>query len=1250
MRDDTHRTSAAAYVVLPLVSTLALASATPATQALADEPAVISGLCSEEPPAPEPFADQGLIAEASEPEAPCAPAVGEIPVDQTPMPEPVTETADAPLDNVDVCETDATGCQPGECIGIDLPQPDPAADSPACAPEAPGEDFACEPSPEPVPDVQESALPADPLEPQAAGSDDVAAEYIEGALSAEGADPAPRDGEAELGASDSLEPAENACTENDVEPGPAMMGQSPAEGLPPNGDETPEEALLDGTFLDEPQADDEEAQPDASKDPADDAPSDENAVEALASTTKDGTADDESDKAAACEMSAAEDAAAAPDAVSQGQVDAQADAAPVDLGHNMYRLYNPYSGEHLYTGDLSEAKGLASHGWRWEGVGWVTPESGESVFRLYNPYTGDHHYTVSAKERDALKKAGWRYEGVAWYSAQDGVAVLREFNPYATTGTHNYTTSAREDVTLGQAGWKREGVAFNALSSLPLEIDGFWLVSDSWGSKERYWVDSTGSIATHRLVSPDEGSGYWAYATTSGAVVRGRQDIEGRIYLAADNGKLENPGWVDSSAYGQGSQRYWIDASTHAAVPGYFTTAAGEIGYTTQDGYVLRGSATIDGAKVTADSRGVIAHAVSALVAASDGTVQRIASTFARGAGLLLLPSHADLSSLALVGFDGSSPVLLSSSPKGAFSTYGPGNAVDLTKVAAKDSDGSYTLAYKTTAKEAVHSLRVMVSENIGSVFLTSADASGKGRGYVEQSPDHSAKAAVDVCVVDADGTTVYDDATSASKIKGRGNSTWVYGDKKPYQLTLGKKADLLATGEKSNKAKKWLLLANAGDATLLHNELAYDLGLELGLTGTENTPVDLYYDGEYRGTYLLCEKIEVGQGHVDIADLEEAIDDANQGADLEGMPLAVSKNSYGYLYRYVAGAQDPEDITGGYLLELDNAYGTGEACFFETSRGIFVLKSPELCSQNCMRYISEYVQSALNRFDAGETSDEDGAVLDLDSLARAYLANEFFKNIDAFNTSTYFYKDAGASAIVCAPLWDFDTSTGTRKESHDSTFMSYTGFTIPGNYWLKDNAVLQEQAREVWTQEFSPLIRTVVLGDAQAQGDEGHLRSLAYYRSLIASSQAMNEAVFGITTFNNCIAPFKTYEANYTYMRDWLTWRVNWFDDNISRLSGTVTNPVTVYRGVDYGLVYDYGYYLAKNPEVQSACGTNPAKVLEHFVTKGMAKALMASQNFDVKKYQARYKDLRQAFGSDLSAYYRHYLKSGFFEGRRGI
>lgn len=130
----------------------------------------------------------------------------------------------------------------------------------------------------------------------------------------------------------------------------------------------------------------------------------------------------------------------------------------------VYRLYNPYSGEHHWTQDKGEYDGLCKVGWSGEGVAWTAPSNGDRVYRLYNPFAvdvGTHHYTKSLHEAQSLWDMGWEFEGVAWRSS-GREPIFRLYNP--NNGDHHYTSSKYEYASLDDGGWNAEGVAWYAES------------------------------------------------------------------------------------------------------------------------------------------------------------------------------------------------------------------------------------------------------------------------------------------------------------------------------------------------------------------------------------------------------------------------------------------------------------------------------------------------------------------------------------------------------------------------------------------------------------------------------------------------------------------------------------------------------------------------------------------------------------------------------------------------------------------
>lgn len=160
----------------------------------------------------------------------------------------------------------------------------------------------------------------------------------------------------------------------------------------------------------------------------------------------------------------------------------------------MLRLFNPNTGEHLYTGDQSEKDFLVDLGWQYEGEAWNSPLiSNSPVYRLYNKFTGEHHYTCDKGEKNWLISTGWNDEGIGWYSSDIAfIPVYREFNPNSPgVGAHNYTTDIGEHTYLITSGWNDEGIAwFGTIhsdeSTIPEEPD--IVVPDNFTTSENITI------------------------------------------------------------------------------------------------------------------------------------------------------------------------------------------------------------------------------------------------------------------------------------------------------------------------------------------------------------------------------------------------------------------------------------------------------------------------------------------------------------------------------------------------------------------------------------------------------------------------------------------------------------------------------------------------------------------------------------------------------------------------------------------
>ena len=489
------------------------------------------------------------------------------------------------------------------------------------------------------------------------------------------------------------------------------------------------------------------------------------------------------------------------------------------------------------------------------------------------------------------------------------------------------------------------------------------------------------------------------------------------------------------------------------------------------------------------------------------------------GTNYLFLPTSADLTALTLT-FLGESLTVTGDAGSAQVTS---GQSFDLTALFLQaPADGSWDVTL--TQGNQTLALTVMQSANIGSVYLTSADPE-KDREWVEQDKDKN-KAKGEILCLRADGSTLY--AGDLKQIKGRGNSTWLY-PKKPYQIKLDEKVDLLEAGEAPEST--WVLLANYCDPTLIHNTVTFDLAREIGLAFTPHcAPVDLYYDGEYRGSYLLCEKTEVGEGRVDIHDLEGDIEDANPDVeDLDDCETTLGTTPGGNPCQYVTGIDAPKDLSGGYLLEMDfRARAVEEKSWFSTTAGCYLVsKSPEYLPREAMEYISEFYQAFEDAVMNGGTHPETGKdyseYVDLESLAKVFLMLELSQDGDAFLSSTYFYKPADEEKLYAGPLWDFDSAYGSYYKDFAVTDV-VAGTTTLGKA-LQSIPSFREALRTQY-QEFYP----VAVSARDLAGEEGQR---------LSASQDLDHILWPATTPGSYTKAVLDLGTFLTQRNDWLYERV---------------------------------------------------------------------------------------------------------------
>lgn len=376
--------------------------------------------------------------------------------------------------------------------------------------------------------------------------------------------------------------------------------------------------------------------------------------------------------------------------------------------------------------------------------------------------------------------------------------------------------------------------------------------------------------------------------------------------------------------------------------------------------------------------------------------------------------------------------------------------------------------------------LYVMHSQNLSTMYLTSKDEEKAGRTWVDASKENLAKGSM--VFQNASGEkTIYDGALS--QIKARGNSTFTYYPKKSYQIKLDKKTSLVKGTE---KGKTWVLLAAYTDPTKMVDQLWKEASTVVGdkYAAKEET-IDLYYDGEYRGTYMLSEKNQINGNRIDITDMEEAYELVNPSGygKSENMVKKKATNKYKMPYYYskqvVNGQQqdivEPEK-QGGFLVELNGTSGD-EQSWFKTDNGLaYNVKSPEFTGQQSMKYISEYMEEFTQAIQAQNKKGEYTGVnpttgkhyyeyCDLDSLARLYLLNAVSGNSDGLWHSLYFYKDVN-DIMYAGPIWDMELTLGTGWVDDIPAEQDLMAGTTMGRYLIQIPS-FQKKVKELYERDF---------------------------------------------------------------------------------------------------------------------------------------------------------------------------------------
>ena len=357
--------------------------------------------------------------------------------------------------------------------------------------------------------------------------------------------------------------------------------------------------------------------------------------------------------------------------------------------------------------------------------------------------------------------------------------------------------------------------------------------------------------------------------------------------------------------------------------------------------------------------------------------------------------------------------------------------------------------------------------------------------------------------------TIISDDGTNLLSEPGatreRGNASRDF-PKKPYRIKFDKKQNVL---DAPAKAKKWTLINNYGDKTLMRNLLAFELSRRMGLSYTPyGTAVDVLLNGEYKGCYQLCDQVEIDKNRVAITEMTP---EDNQGSAL----------------------------TGGYLIEVD-AYANQEKSWFNSNKGNPVtIKSPD--EDEITANQKQYIRNFFNQMENNWT-----AYLDLNSFLRHFLVGELSGNTDTY-WSVFMYKQRDENLMHVGPVWDFDLAFHNDKRIYPvntkSDYIYRSGGSCAGNMRnFVDNIVVKDAAAkrkmlEIWD-------------EARQSGltEENLLAYIDHWATVLQQSQHLNFLRWPILNqkvHQNVVAK-GSFQAEVDVVKTFMKERIAWMDKKL--------------------------------------------------------------------------------------------------------
>jgi hypothetical protein len=390
--------------------------------------------------------------------------------------------------------------------------------------------------------------------------------------------------------------------------------------------------------------------------------------------------------------------------------------------------------------------------------------------------------------------------------------------------------------------------------------------------------------------------------------------------------------------------------------------------------------------------------------------------------------------------------------------------------------------------------------------------------------------------------TDPYNNYDGSIGIEIRGQSTQMF-PKKAYAVetrdNTGGNLDVSLLG--MPEENDWILYAPYTDKSMLRNVVSFDMGRKMGEYCTRTVYCELVINNDYKGVYVLMEKIKKDKNRVDIATLnpEEITGDDLTG----GYILKVDKLDYDFSY-----------ATDGWKSNPSPPYPNAMDIIFQ-----YYYPDPAEIVTEQRVYIKNYITTAENNLCSSGFADPDVGYqkyFDAPSFVDFMLLSELSKEVDKYRYSNYFYKekDSDGGKLFAGPVWDFNLGYG--NVDYWSPGIDYTGWIYP-TVSPNEYSIMFWWKRFMEDPYFRDLTKTRWVNLRQDKLSDANITSVID-SILILTDTAKDRnyerwPILGQYVWPNYNWQYNTYNDEVAYFENFLFNRLSWMDYN---LTGNILHP----------------------------------------------------------------------------------------------